>query len=86
MDWQSNFNIQDALDSIVANAKDMTLSSYKKETLAAWRRAHPINDNTFQAFVRENIGSTKKEHFEKSHAEHMKLLGQQWKKRRLDTI
>jgi len=74
-----------AFDKLVQDYGSITtLRIFKKEAILAWRRNFPLKKDSFQAFVKENISNIKQEHFEKTHGEHMKLIGHMWKKRKLD--
>lgn len=77
------------LDNVLAEPKlaKVSLKDFKAEAVKAWNRAHPEGmakrSNAYTEYVKVNMQSVKDQHPKKTHEEHMKIMGQMWKKNKV---
>lgn len=72
-----------ALDKVIADFGNITMSRFKKEATAAWKRAFPEGIEKrevkgYQLFVKENMAQVKAAHPDVSHKERIAIIGRMW--------
>lgn len=76
-------------DKLLAQPKmgNVSLKQFKAEAVEAWKRKYPQGipkrSNAYTEFVKANMQSVRDEHPTKPHEEHMKIMGQLWKKHKV---
>lgn len=71
--------LRSSFDTIVEdNIDKLTLRVFKREAIAAWRRKRPVRENSYQAFVKNNISNVRTNNPNAPHSEHMKIIGSLW--------
>lgn len=74
-----------ALDKVIADFGTITMSRFKKEATAAWKRAFPEGVEKrevkgYQLFVKEKMAQVKTDHPDASHKERIAIIGRMWQK------
>lgn len=72
-----------ALDKVLTDYGTITMTRFKKEATAAWKRAFPDGVEKrevkgYQLFVKENMAQVKLEHPTASHKERIAIIGRMW--------
>lgn len=72
--------LEDELDKIVATfGKTYPLRRFRQELARSWERVYPkVPGTEYQEYVKQNISSVKEQYPDKSHGEHMKIVGAMW--------
>jgi hypothetical protein len=68
------------MDRVVSTfGKEHNIRRIKQEVTYAWERVYPKTPGTeYQQYVKDNIGSVREEYPDKTHTEHMKIVGAMW--------
>lgn len=80
------------MDNILSEPKmaKVSLKMFKAMAVEAWNRKHPEGipkkANAYTEFVKANMQSVRDTHPNNTHEEHMKIMGQLWKKNKFDDV